>query len=146
MPLTKQQLIWGASIIGCLFLIIIVWMFSASIRDTFRAWSKASSSQEVSDARATAEKAKADAENAKQIAADALKDLTETKQRLAQQLEITKAAEVKLFDSNKISEASKEDYEATKNKVLATTYHSTNPNLNTDELCERAKSLGISCE
>lgn len=144
--LTKQQIIWGASIIGCLFLIIVIWMFSDSLRDTFRAWSKASDSQEVSNARATAAKAEADAANAKQIAADALKDLTETKQRLAQQLEITKAAEVKLYDSNLISEASKKDYEDYKQKVLNSEYRSSNPALNTDELCERAKSYGISCE
>ena len=137
--LTKQNVLIGVGVIALIFVIIIAWMFGDMIRDTVRGWQKASSAEEVIAA-------KEEAANAKAIASEAIKDLADTKQRLAQQIEVTKQAEQRLFAANKISEAAKTDYENEKNRILNNEYVSTNPNLNTDELCQRAKSLGISCE
>jgi hypothetical protein len=144
--LNKQNIIIGSVVLILLVVSIITYMFGGEIRDTVKAWQKASADQDVITAREEAAASKVDSENAKKLAADTLKDLAETKDELGKQIDITKAAEVKLYDSNKISEDSKKDYEAYKNKVLTGEYHSTNANLNTDELCQRAKSLGISCD
>lgn len=137
--LTKQNLLIGGGVVVLIVVLTLSWMFGDIIRDTVVAWQKSSSSQEVLEARQAEAASKA-------IAEEALKDLAETKDRLNKQILITDKAEAQLFDSHKISEKEKQAYEQDRDKILNSEYRSTNPALNTDELCARAKSLGISCE
>jgi hypothetical protein len=93
---------------------------------------------------AIVEAAKREAEQAKAVAADALQEAAQAKKELQRVREEADKMR-KIFEANNLSFKQKmEAYEKLKANPVKPV--DSNPDADVDDICERAKQLGVSCE
>jgi hypothetical protein len=120
-----------------LLLGLVLWMYGAKAVNHLSGWWY---KRGTDNANSEIEKEKQSAEPYKQVAADALKQLAEEKQRTAEERGKRELAEKILADKSKTTNEKLRAYQDAIDRAPTVS-----PPASTDELCARAQTLGISC-
>lgn len=121
-----------------LLLIGLIWLYGAKARNHFGNWWHA---RQVAAAQREIDTAKSDAQRAKAVAEDALKELQAEKQVTAAEKAKREVLEGILADKTLNANQKLKAWESIKDSPIVVTPVSSD----TDELCRRAKNLGIEC-